>query len=123
MQIETEDVAMSTTWEKCVLPSIDCESEESFLRFLSFAHTCLLSLLDSDANTVDKEEYFDTIVHLKSLLQFLSSYVVSHTTIAGKSLRFVSSISSSSEEFTDVRQRHRLVRRPLPNHVRLYIRG
>lgn len=34
---------------------------------------------------VDKDEYFNAIVHVKSFLQFLSSHVVSHTTIASKS--------------------------------------
>ena len=87
------------------------------------------SMTDPEAgeeDEVDKDEYYSAIVHVKSFLQFLSSHVVSHTTIASECfpVMLLTSLRIFGRMFlsTDCDKFGRHLRRPLLDHVCLHIR-
>jgi len=64
IKIQTEDVALETSWADCGNPNMAYEPAE-------------------DDSEEDPQTYYHAIVSVKSFLQFLSCHVVSTSTIAG----------------------------------------
>jgi len=69
LTVESDDANIETTWTGCILPNVTPSQEQN-----------------TTEENEDKPPFFYAVVQTKSLLKFLTSHVVSDTTIACKFL-------------------------------------